>query len=122
MYYNLRKTSGGQNITDCEVYYYSGFRNCLTLEYHFRINFLVAYNVAKTFGDRQDQFAKELDNLQTEFYDYISGSIERNKIKYSLPLGTDYKISEPIVSEIYKWFLPKQEAFAKKWGLYLNVD
>lgn len=119
-FYNLRK--GGQNLTYFEVYYYSGERTKLTLEYHFNINFLYSYEVSKMFGDKQDQFVKELDGLQTEFYDFMFCAIESGTIKPFLPLGTDYKIREDEKKKVYDWFLPKQKAFADKWGLVINVD
>ena len=31
-------------------------------------------------------------------------------------------IQEAELKKIYDWFLPKQRAFADKWGLVVNVD
>lgn len=121
-FYNLRKTSGGPNLTCFEIYWYSYERTCRTLERHFSINFLEAYEVSKTYGEKQDEFVKELDALQTEFYDGIFYMVERRQLKVSLPLESDYKEGEAELKKIYDWFLPKQKAFAEKWGLRINVD
>lgn len=121
-FYNLRKISRGPNLTYFEVYWYSCDRTCHTLEIHFNIHFLEAYEVSKMYGAKQDEFVKELDALQTEFYDGIFDMVEHSQLKATLPMESDYKEREVELKKIYDWFLPKQEAFAKKWGLYLNVD
>ena len=67
-------------------------------------------------------FIKELQELKNSLYDYVYNEVERRRLKCTLPKGTDYKIQQAELKKIYDYFLPKQKAFAEKWGLRINVD
>ena len=122
-FYEL-ETKDRKSITYFEVYYY---REHVTdkyqhLKYKFNIHFQEAYEVSKSYNELQDKFVKELQQLQTNFYDLMFDMIERNKIKFFIEEGTDYKIIEEEKKKVYDYMLPQQKAFAEKWGLVTNVD
>lgn len=117
------ETKNRKAITYFEVYYYredisNKYKNLI---YKFNIHFLSAYEVAQSYGDLKDKFAKELQLLQDDFYNYMYNAGFTNTIKMRLEKD-DYKREEEEKKKIYDWFLPKQKAFADKWGLGINVD
>ena len=122
-FYEL-ETKDRKSITYFEVYYY---REHVTdkyqhLKYKFNIHVQEAYEVSKSYNELQDKFVQELQQLQTNFYDWMFDMIERNKIKFFIEEGTDYKIIEEEKKKVYDYMLPQQKAFAEKWGLVTNVD
>ena len=48
--------------------------------------------------------------------------IERKELNIYMPKEVEYIIKEKELIKIYDYFLPKQKAFAEKWGLGINVD
>ena len=121
-YYNLEEKKGKNRFTDFEIYYYGAGREELELERHFQINIYGAFKVSKNYGDLQEEFIKELQELKNSLYDYVYNEVERRRLKCTLPKETDYKIQQAELKKIYDYFLPKQKAFAEKWGLRINVD
>lgn len=122
-FYELETKDRKYSVSYFEIYWCEVNRNCLTLERAFNIHFQNAYEVSKQYNTLQNEFVNDLQRLQNDFYDWsCSYAIEHNIIKSSLPKDTNYKIQEAELKKIYDWFLPKQRAFADKWGLVVNVD
>lgn len=121
-FYEL-ETKNRRSITFFEVYYYCDDPEIKyeTLKYKFNIHFLDAYEVSKTYGELQDEFVKELQLLQSDFYNWMYNAIERNLIKYKMEKAS-YKEVEAELKKIYDWFLPKLKSFAERWSLRINVD
>lgn len=122
-FYELETKDRKYSVSYFEIYWCEVNRNCLTLERAFNIHFQNAYEVSKQYNTLQNEFVNDLQSLQNDFYDWSCGyAVEHNIIKNSLPKDTNYKIQEAELKKIYDWFLPKQRAFADKWGLVVNVD
>lgn len=117
------ETKDRRAITLFEVYYYredttSKYEH---LVYKFNIHFLDAYEVSKNYGNLQDEFVKELQLLQSDFYDFMFNAMEKNLIKFRLE-PSDYKTIEEEKKKVYDYILPKQKAFAERWSLKINCD
>lgn len=121
-FYNLETKDRKYRFTEFEIWWDDYKHTESHLEHYFRIYFEEAYKVSKTYGERQDEFVSDLQKLKDDFYDGICGMIERKELNIYMPKEVEYIIKEKELIKIYDYFLPKQKAFAEKWGLGINVD
>ena len=121
-FYNLETKDRKFRFTDFEIWWSDYKYTESHLEHFFKINLEEAYKVSKTYGDRQDEFVADLQKLRDAFYDGICELIKRKELQIYMPKDIKYIIKEKELIKIYDYFLPKQKAFAEKWGLRINVD
>ena len=113
----------GKAFTYFEVGYVksAGLDQYETILNIFTINTLRAYQVSKQFGNMQDQFMEELQKLHDDFYDWVDTAHEKDLVKWIMP-EKDFKGQQEVIQVVHDYFLPRQLAFAKKWGLSVNED
>lgn len=121
-FYSLRPKNSLNDIADFETWWVFRKEYGYTLEYHFRINLLPAYETSKTYGKLQDEFIKKLSSLKDDFYGTMYNLSYNNNLIIELPVSADANKLCEIEKRICDWFLPKHKVFAERWNLEINSD